>query len=140
MMQSSSAVADATRQSLAAFQNNDADGIRAAFAESDALVVIGTDPAEYFRDHGRMATVFVEQAEALAGMTIEPGAIAAYEQGGVGWSASQPTFRFADGTELPVRLTTVFTREGADWRIVQWHASVGVGNEETTGFEDLPTE
>ena len=140
MMQPSPGVADATRQSLAAFSNNDADGIRAAFAESDALVVIGTDPAEVFRSHAQATSVFIEQAEAMGGMSFEPGDIDAYEQGDVGWSASQPTFRFADGAELPLRLTVVFAREGGAWRAVQWHASLGVANEEATGFEGLPTE
>ena len=139
-VQPSSSVADATRQSLAAFQNNDADGIRATFAESDALVAIGTDPAEYFRGHDQTADVFTAQADAMSGMTVQPGDIEAYEQGDVGWSSSQPTFRFADGTELPIRLTLVFTREGGGWQVVQWHASLGVGNEEVTPFEDLPTE
>ena len=140
MMQPSPSVAAATHRSLAALQNNDADGIRAAFAESDALIAIGTDPAEYFRGHARTTAVFTDQAEILDGMTVEPGDIEAYEQGDVGWSASQPTFRLADGTEVPLRLTAVFTREGGDWRAVQWHASVGVANEETTGFEGLPLE
>ncbi|MDX1418726.1 MAG: nuclear transport factor 2 family protein [Rubricoccaceae bacterium] len=138
MMQPSPSVADATRQSLAALQNNDADGIRAAFADSNALVAIGTDPAEYFRGHAETTGVFADQAEALVGMTIEPGDIEAYEQGGVGWSSSRPTFRLPDGAEVPVRLTAVFTREGDGWRAIQWHASVGVDNAETTGFEDLP--
>ena len=140
MVQPSPSVADATRRALAAFSNNDAAGIRAAFAESDALVAIGTDPAEYFRDHGRMTAVFAEQAAALEGMAFEPGDVDAYALGDVGWSASRPTIRLPDGSDLPMRLTAVFAREGDDWRAVQWHASLGVANEETAGFEDLPTD
>ena len=73
MMQPSPSVADATRQALAALQNNDADGVRDAFAESDALVAIGTDPAEYFRGHAQTTDVFTAQANAVGGMTVDPG-------------------------------------------------------------------
>ena len=134
-VQPSPGVADATRQVLSAFQNSDADAIRAAFSDS-ALVAIGTDPAEYLRGATETADLFVVQAEAMTGMTVAPGDIDAYERGDVGWSASQPTFRFPDGTNLPVRLTVVFERDGGDWRVVQWHASLAVANAETPGFDE----
>lgn len=139
-MQPSSSVADATRQAWATFLSSDADGIRATFADTDALVLIGSDPTEYLSGYAQATDLTIQQSAALTGATIEPGQIDAYEQGDIGWSASRPTFRFADGTELPGRLTAVFTRDDGNWRIVQWHFSVGVGNEDTAGFEDLPAQ
>ncbi len=132
-VQPSPGVAEATRQVLSAFQNNDAAAIRAAFSDS-GLVAIGSDPAEYLRGATETADLFVAQAAAMTGMTVAPGDIDAYERGDVGWSASQPTFRFPDGTTLPVRLTVVFERDGSAWRVVQWHSSLAVANAETPGF------
>ena len=136
----SQSVAEATRQVLAAIQNDDAEAIRAAFAESNAVVAIGSDPTENFHGYAQTTDVFATHANALSGVTIEAGAIEAYEHGGTGWSSSQPVFRFADGTSLPLRLTVVFTSAGDSWKIVQWHSSLGVGNDDVSGFDALPSQ
>ena len=62
-----------------------------------------------------------------------PGDLQGYREGSVGWAADQPTFHLPDGTALALRLTAVFRHEAGEWRCVQWHVSVGVGNEETVG-------
>ena len=48
----------------------------------------------------------------------------------MGWAAGRPTFHLPDGTELALRVTAVFRQEDGAWRCVQWHVSIGVGNEE----------
>jgi hypothetical protein len=74
-------------------------------------------------------------AQVGAGITVVPGDTRGYREGDIGWVASRAAFRLPDGTEVPARMTAVFRRESGDWKVVQGHASIGVGNEEATGVE-----
>ena len=110
-----------------------------AFAERSlsrqaGLLVIGTDPREWWPGYGLAAERFAAQIRELGGqLRAVPGDLQGYREGSVGWAVDQPTFHLPDGTALALRLTAVFRREAGEWRCVQWHVSVGVGNEETVG-------
>ena len=43
---------------------------------------------------------------------------------------------FGGEMRIPLRITAVFARENGEWKIAQWHASIGVSNAEAFG-EDL---
>jgi ketosteroid isomerase-like protein len=77
--------------------------------------------------------VFKAQFEEVGGFSIIAGTPQAYSEGDVGWAADRPKFKLPDGTEIPVRLTSVFRKEGNDWKVVLWHFSIGVRNEEVVG-------
>jgi hypothetical protein len=47
--------------------------------------------------------------------------------------ADNAKFRQLDGAEIPHRSTFVFQQERGAWKIVQWHVSIGVANEEAVG-------
>ena len=47
--------------------------------------------------------------------------------------SSDGKVRLPDGTDIPLRLTMVFHQENSDWKIVQWHISTGVSNEDAVG-------
>jgi hypothetical protein len=51
------------------------------------------------------------------------------------WAADRPKFKLPDGTEVEVRVSLVARREGSEWRIVHWHASIGISNVEAVGQE-----
>jgi len=59
----------------------------------------------------------------------------AYSEGTVGWVADRPRFRLDDGTESPIRLTAMFHKEQGAWKMVHFHVSVGVPNEDLVGRE-----
>jgi hypothetical protein len=59
----------------------------------------------------------------------------AYQEGSVGWVADRARVGLLDGQTIPFRLTMVCHREDGDWKVVQWHISVGVANEEVVGKE-----
>jgi hypothetical protein len=61
--------------------------------------------------------------------------IEAYQEGTVGWVADRPRFVFPDGTKIEMRATGVFLERVDGWKLVQWHASLGVDNEEAIGKE-----
>jgi hypothetical protein len=60
----------------------------------------------------------------------------AYYHGDVGWFADQIKFVLADGSETPMRLTGVLEKEAGEWKVVQWHFSIGVANVDTA-FGDI---
>ena len=70
-----------------------------------------------------------------AGLQFLAGNIQAHSEGSVGWFADQPTLKMADGSEAPARITGVFRREEGAWKLVQFHFSVGVQNEEALSTE-----
>ena len=43
--------------------------------------------------------------------------------------------KLPDGTEIPFRITGVYHQENGEWKVVQWHASIGISNEEAIGQE-----
>lgn len=79
------------------------------------------------------------QAEAMGGsIPIYARDIQAFREGSVGWVVDRPTFRFADGSEAPARVSVVVHQEDGQWKIVHLHLSLGVPNEEALG-QELPT-
>ena len=112
-----------------------------AFAEQElsrqaGVLVVGTDPREWWPEYDLAAERFATQIRELGGqLRAVPGDLHAYREGSVGWAADQPTFHLPDGTALALRLTAVFRQEAGAWRCVQWHVSVGIANEEALGQE-----
>jgi hypothetical protein len=67
---------------------------------------------------------------------FEFGSVEAWKEGSVGWVAARGRGTNAEGDEwVPERFTAVLHEEGAYWRVVQWHTSVGVSNLEAFGNE-----
>jgi ketosteroid isomerase-like protein len=108
------------------------------FSQKDGVVAIGTDPTEWWVGYPTITRVFKAQLEEAGGFQVLADTPQAYQDGSVGWVAGQPTLKLPDGTEMPVRLTAVFQREQNGWKIVQWHFSIGISNEDVTG-ETLTT-
>ena len=101
------------------------------------VLVIGTDPNEWWEGYETVLEVLKPQVEALAGSVLE-GDPQAYVEGSVGWFADNVQWKLPSGAVLAARLTGVCHKEGGDWKIVQWHWSIGVPNEEAFG-QDLTT-
>lgn len=57
----------------------------------------------------------------------------AFRDGSAAWAAGRPTVIMPDGREEAFRLTLVFQKDGDEWKIVKWHFSTGVSNEELLG-------
>jgi hypothetical protein len=108
------------------------------FSASAGVLTIGTDPNEWWTDRETATRVFRAQLEEMGGFPIAAGDPQAYTEGTVGWVADQPRVTMP-GAEMRLRLTGVLRREGEDWKIVQWHISMGVPNEQALG-QELTTE
>lgn len=110
-----------------------------SISAEEGLLAIGTDPKEYWTGKDSFTKVLKAQLAEMGGFPLVADAPQAYREGSVGWVADQPKIRLPDGTEMPIRLTLVCHQENNEWKIVQWHASIGVANEEALGAE-LTTE
>lgn len=138
-MEQSTALKELYLRSCEAQSSGDYSFFERYFSQEDGVLAIGTDPAEWWTGYARITKVFKAQLEESDGFQVLADAPQAYSEGAIGWVADQPTLRLPDGTEMRVRLTAVFQMEQDGWKIVQWHFSTGVPNEDLVG-ETLTTQ
>lgn len=111
------------------------DGAWADAHLSPHIRVTGTDPAEVLEGHDAVAFLKREALGLARLATFEVAEPEAYVSGNVGWGFANPVITFKDGSGVvSPRWTGVVERDGDTWRIVQIHASVGVGNDDA-GYE-----
>ena len=138
------------------------------FSKSDATVYIGSDPEEFIEGGPQVRAILTKQIEEMRAQGIERqksqpstskprwrserlSAVHAFEEGTVGWA----TFRVKSDrtwiTQLEVdpdgkghigRMTFIFHREDAEWKVVHMHWSFGLSNEQlglklTTAIEEV---
>lgn len=118
-----------------AIERGDAASLASAFSDEDGVLLVGTDPNEWWSDHATIERVWRAQLGEIGSISVEDADPKAFGSGDVGWVADRPTLRFGDGSRVPLRVTGVFKRENGDWKVAQWHASIGVSNEEAFGSE-----
>jgi len=123
-----------------AIGRGDAGLARELTSSQRGVLGIGSDPNEWWEGAGTIAAHIKAQLEALGGeLNVVHGAPHAYQEGSVGWISDRAAaLRMENGTEVPFRFTAVFHKEDGDWKIVQFHTSVGVLNENAVG-KALPT-
>jgi ketosteroid isomerase-like protein len=115
------------RETTEAALGGDTAALLEATSREDGVVMIGSDPDEWW--HGHDAIVGAMRSEIESGSAGEVGEVIAHEEGDIGWATMRGTF--ADGdTRVPFRGTAVLRREDGQWRVVQSHASIGVPNDQ----------
>lgn len=77
----------------------------------------------------------VRRAKEMGIVSIEYDLVEAYQEDSVGWAAAIVTGHRTEGDPVRSRYTAVFHLEEGLWRVVQWHASLGVANEDAFGVE-----
>ncbi|WP_018293783.1 nuclear transport factor 2 family protein [Mariprofundus ferrooxydans] len=122
-----------------AMSNADHAFFESHFSQRDGVLAIGTDPAEWWSGYSTITRVFREQLEEAGGFKLLADSPEAFHDGSIGWLAGRPVLKLSGGTELPMRLTAVLHKEQADWKIVQWHFSAGIANNDLIG-QVLTTE
>jgi len=117
-------------------RSGDVSGFEAAAL--DEVLVIGTDPQEWWSGRANVVAAFRAQTEAMGGgFPVQAGDPVAFSHGDVGWIADQPTMTGPDGSTALFRLTAVTVRSGGEWKLAQMHFSIGVPNEQVFG-QELP--
>lgn len=119
-------------RALEAFTTGDPTPLRRIVDPRQDFVGIGTDPTEWW-DAETFLPVMEAQLEEMAGMNLQILHLEGWELDRTGWAAARLRATLTD-IEIEMRFTTVLTLDAGLWRIVQWHASEGVPNEESLGF------
>jgi hypothetical protein len=117
-------------------------GWRDRHVSSDPILrIVGTDPEEWLQ--GDPAYAFLKnEAETVGGrISVKVLEVEAFEEGSVGWGLALPEITLLDGQKVTPRWSAVFHREDGQWRMVQLHASIAVGNEAAFGdtFSPAPS-
>ena len=121
---------------IATFMNGDATAVIDAVAHQTGSLVIGFDEREWWEGFDKIAAMFRVQTTEAATLGVYPQPriehLSAWREGSVGWVAMQMVADSAPSNRA-ARLTFVLHEEGAYWRIVQWHTSLPVSNEDVFG-------
>jgi hypothetical protein len=107
----------------------------AAISSEPGVLVIGSDPDEWWDEPEKLTRVVAAQADELQGVVSKVVHSEGWTEGQMGWGAARVELAVPDGPATTMRLTATYARRDGGWKIVQAHASVGVPNEETTGQE-----
>lgn len=117
----------------------DLETVATLIDEGDDVLIIGTDPEEWWKGRETVLGVYRAQ-QAEMGETVGISTLdldTAMEIGDAGWFAGRIRLQVPTG-DLGLRVSGTVRRSGDEWRIVHMHVSVGAENWATTGL-DLPT-
>jgi ketosteroid isomerase-like protein len=134
-MKQSIELRDLVLQYYKALSSEDISFIENLFSQHAEVLAIGSDPNEWWAGYKTIISVFKSQLGEIGGPKFVGVNTKAYNEGTVGWAASQVIIKMPDKQEIPFRMTFVFHQENGRWKILQVHASVGVLNEELIGRE-----
>lgn len=135
--QYSEEIAAFMRRLYRAIVAGDAEAVDGAFSRDSGVLAIGTDAAEWWSGWPVITRMWRAQFEEADGDSfaadVRPGLLECFEEGSVGWCQDNPVVVMPDGSVYDSRLTAVLHLEGVAWKIMQFHISFGIANEETFG-------
>lgn len=114
----------------------DASALVDALSHHQGFLAIGTDPDEWWEGFDNVSAVWrvqVQEFNDIGVVHFDVERITAWKEGTVGWVSSNLRLTIGETVDCPLRLTVVVHEEGAYWRIVNWHLSMPVVNEEVFG-------
>ncbi len=132
-MEQSEELRDLVLRFFEAMSSGDISILENLFSQKDEVLAIGSDPDEWWDNYKKIISVFKTQLKEMDGVEIAVVDLKAYREGSAGWFASRATLKPTGDLEIPFRITGVFHQEEGSWKILQWHASIGVSNEEAIG-------
>jgi hypothetical protein len=106
-----------------------------ALAAEPGVLLVGTDPAEWWDSPDDLRRVVPAQSKELQGATVTVTHSEGWVQGEVGWGAMRAGFSFPDGSAADLRVTATVVHRPGGWKIIQMHISAGAANEEVVGKE-----
>ena len=134
-MEPSPELQELTRRIAQAVGDGDVAFLEHHISRQSEVAFLGTDPDEWWTDMAGLRRALAAQRQ--AGVEVIPGEPLAFHEGNVGWAVDRMVrFRIGDH-EVPFRFSVVYRREDGDWKMVHFHSSVAVPNEEAIGVELL---
>lgn len=132
-MEPSPELEDLTRRIAEAVGTGDAAFLAQVVSRRAPVAFLGTGPDDWWAEVDALIQALAAQHG--AGVGVIPGNPVAYVEGNVGWAVDRSArFRFAD-QEFPFRFSVVYHREEGEWRMVHFHSSLPVSDQEALGTE-----
>ena len=131
-----------TRQILAIFQSKEAELFIESFSRHECVLAIGTELDEWWEGYDVITAAFNTQLAEMPPFAISIEHISAWKQDTIGWMSMRGAIE-VEGASTPVRCTMIWRKEGAYWKITNFHFSGTLSNEEilgrtlTTSFDEL---
>jgi hypothetical protein len=134
-MERSSEIENLVRALYFAISEGDSAGLDELIGDDADVLLIGTDPDEWWAGHDVVVSHWKTQLKEMAGVRLEQSPqLRAFQEGNVAWFADQPSIITPDGARTPIRFTAVLHQEQGAWKIIQVHGSIGVTNEAAIGL------
>ena len=115
-----------------ALRDGDTEAVSNRLSRLPGYQRFGTDPDEVWFEGETAARVWVQQMRDVGGgipwRLIDD--IRALSEGTVGWAAARTEVDAPAGGTVEYRFTCVLHLEHGDWKIVNWHSSIPVRNED----------
>jgi class 3 adenylate cyclase len=111
----------------------DLESVIDGISREPGSMVVGTAPDEWWVGRQAISAVVAVQFAEMPRVHFDIGETVAWKEGTVGWVASRAMMVIEGMPSIMTRSTLVLREEGAYWRIVHWHLSMPVGNEEALG-------
>jgi len=106
----------------AAIAEDDRESVLGRLSEHPGTLIVGSDPAEWWRGHETRA-VWGRQIEEFDGsFHVTANEIDAWEEGSVGWASVNETIEWA-GKTLEGRASYILHLEHGEWKVVHVHWS-----------------
>ena len=121
------------RRALTAY-TADFGTIRNLFSTDPAVRVLGSDTGEWWRGVDDFIAVRSTQSEESPELELRIEEVEGFEDGHFGWAVLFSTLITPETTQL-LRHSVLFRLENGAWRVVQWHNSGPISNEQVFGAE-----
>jgi class 3 adenylate cyclase/ketosteroid isomerase-like protein len=105
-----------------AIAEGDGDSVLGRLSDDPGTLIIGSDPAEWWRGHEARAVLGRQLNEFDGSFLVTADEIAAWEEGSVGWASVKETIGWA-GKTIEGRASYVLHLEHGDWKVVHVHWS-----------------
>ena len=132
-MEPSTDLRDLTVQVVQAVGDGDVAFLERHISRQADVAFLGTDPDEWWTDLACLSRALTAQRQ--AGVTAIPVDPLAYQEGNVGWAVDRRVRVHIGDHEVPFRFSVVYRREDGAWKMVHFHSSIGVPNEDVLGVE-----
>jgi ketosteroid isomerase-like protein len=113
------------------FEALDAEKLDENFDHSPELLAFGTDWDEKFVGWDQYKDVHKVQFGALKSFKFISRELEVKSSGETAWASDRPHWEIetknGEKVSEDVRITAVLKKNGSDWKVVQWHVSVGLG-------------
>ena len=138
-------IAAIARRVLETWNRGDAQTMSNLFQSGSDLRVIGFDADERWNGSDEFLMVFEAQIEEMPNWSLQPYSVEAFEDGSFGWAIAHSKVVTPEA-ESDIRHSAVFQLTAGAWRVVLWHNSIPVPNQQvfgvdlTTTLDDLVTD